>query len=330
MTLPASTTTSLPRAAPPARLNLLLGGGLVGLHLFALLLAPTLVPICAIVSLAAAALLTPTLWALMHEAIHGLLFRAPAANRAGGRALAIVFGAPFRALRFAHLRHHRYSRTPWGREEVYDPAAQPRWLAFALHYLRITVGLYLAELAVLFACWLPASLLRRALQPQNPDLPDGSAGMRRMLERDVLDAAALREIRVDAVAVLALYGGSLLLYGAHWPWLAAMLAVRALIASQLDHAPHHGTPLERRDYALNLHAPRWLRLYLLNFPLHRAHHVHPHLPWTALPRACVATGGTDIAFATAVLRQWRGPIALDAARRIALPDVAGAGQPRSG
>lgn len=332
MTLPASTATSTPRAAPPARLNLALGGGLVGLHLFALLAAPLLPPVCAIVALAAIALLTPTLWALVHEAIHGLLFPRPAANRAGGRALAIVFGAPFRALRFAHLRHHRYSRTPWGREEVYDPAAQPRWLAFALHYLRITFGLYLAELAMLFACWLPAALLRRTLLPQNPDLPDGSAGMRRMLERDLLDAAALRETRIDALAVLALYGAALLLYGAHWPWLAAMLAVRALIASQLDHAPHHGTPLERREYALNMHAPRWLRLYLLNFPLHRAHHVHPHLPWTALPRACGATGGTDIGFATAVLRQWRGPIALDAARRILPPQApgTGVGHPRAG
>lgn len=174
---------------------------------------------------------------------------------------------------------------------------------------------------MLFACWLPAAFLRRHLSGQNPDLPDGAAGMQRMLDRDVLAAASLRQIRIDAIAVLALYGGSMVLYGAHWPWIVAVLGARALIASQLDHAPHHGTPLERRDYALNMHAPNWLRLYLLNFTLHRVHHAYPHLPWTALPKVYNAASGMDIRFATAVLRQWRGPIALDEARKIELGDA---------
>lgn len=319
---PTTALAPIPRAAPPVRANTALAAGLLGAHLFALLIAPALAIPAAwqAASLAAVALLSPMLWALVHEAIHGLLFPAARANRIGGRLLAIAFGAPFRALRFAHLRHHRYSRTPWGREEVYDPAAQPRWLAYLFHYLRITVGLYVAELAMLFACWLPASFLRRHLSGQSPDLPDGSAGMQRMLDRDVLGTAGLREIRIDSIAVLALYAGSMLLYGAHWPWLLGVLGVRALIASQLDHAPHHGTPLERREYALNMHAPSWLRLYLLNFPLHRVHHAYPHLPWTALTKVDNAASGADIGFFVAVLRQWRGPIALEDARRIVAND----------
>lgn len=84
--------------------------------------------------------------------------------------------------------------------------------------------------------------------------------------------------------------------------------MRAFISSQLDHAPHHGTPLERRDHALNLSAPRWLQHVLLNFNFHRTHR-HPHLPWRSLP-ALADTEPADIAFTHAVLRQWRGPIAL--------------------
>lgn len=293
-------------------------------HAVALLAAPLYFPPAgAAVLLAALALSSPTLWALIHEGIHGLLFRSAVANRMTARILAIAFGAPFRALRFAHLRHHRYSRTPWGREEIWDPTEQPRWRAYLAHYLRISIGLYVAELAMLFACWLPASFLRRHLHGQSPDLPDGSPGMQRMLERDVLAPAALREIRIDAVLVLMVYGAAIVLYGSHWYWVVAALGLRALIASQLDHAPHHGTPLDRREYALNMHAPSWLRLYLLNFPLHRVHHAYPHLPWTALPHVNDASAGADIGLARAVLRQWRGPIALDDARRIVAPEPRG-------
>ena len=133
-------------------------------------------------------------------------------------------------------------------------------------------------------------------------------------QRDVLGASALAQIRLDAACVVALYGGAFLLYGARWSILIAMLLVRAFISSQLDHAPHHDTPLDRRDHALNLSAPRWLQCVLLNFNFHRAHHQHPNLPWRVLPtRASFERG--DTSFVRAVLRQWRGPIALHCARR---------------
>lgn len=312
-----------PIATTPVRRNAALAISMVAMHLLALWVVPwrQLAPVWMISLLAIAAVLSPLLWSLIHEAIHGLLFRSPGANRTCGRLLSIVFGSPFRALRFAHLRHHRYNRTEWGREEVYDRSKQSRWAAWLFHYARITVGLYVVELAMLFACWLPVAFLRRHLIGQSPDLPDGSAGMQRMLDRDVLGVAAIREIRIDSLAVLALYGSSMILYGAHWPWLVGMLAVRALLASQLDHAPHHGTPLDVREYALNMHAPRWIRLCVLNFTLHRVHHAYPHLPWTALPEIRDDTSGIDIGYGTAILRQWRGPIALDEARKIVLDDT---------
>ena len=132
-------------------------------------------------------------------------------------------------------------------------------------------------------------------------------------ERDVLGAAPLAQIRFDAACIIALYGSAFVLYGNRWPILATMLLLRAFVSSQLDHAPHHATPLDRRDHALNLAAPRWLRCVLLNFNFHRVHHQHPNLPWRALPaRASFEVG--DISFARGVLRQWRGPIALPSRR----------------
>jgi len=296
----------------PIGINTALAASIVALHLATLLVLPALpaVPAAALIAaVAVAALGTPTHWALIHEAIHGVLLPGRAANERLARVLAILFGVPFRAVRFAHLRHHRYNRTPWGREEIYDPAERSLFAAYVLHYLRITVGLYVGELVLSLLCWLPRSILRRHLHALCPDASDGTPGMRVVADREVLSTAALAQIRIDAIAVVALYGGAFAIYGARWPILAALLAVRAFISSQLDHAPHHGTPLERRDHALNLSAPRWLQHVLLNFNFHRAHHRHPHLPWRSLP-ALADTEPGDIPFARAVLRQWRGPIAL--------------------
>lgn len=295
----------------PAAHNSALAALVASANLGALLVAPLFhgVPAVALTLAAIAALASPTHWALIHEAIHGLLLPGRAANERLARGLAIRFGAPFRAVRFAHLRHHRYNRSVAGREEVYDPAVRSRAAAFVAHYLRITCGLYVGELALSFLCWLPRAALRRGLAKLCPDLRDGSGSLMAVAERDVLGARALAQIRVDALAVLALYGTAFALYGARWPILAAMLAVRAFLASQLDHAPHHGTPLDRREHALNLAAPRWLRAVLLNFNFHRAHHEHPHLPWRALPARATHEAG-DLSLVRGVLRQWRGPISL--------------------
>jgi fatty acid desaturase len=296
----------------PVRINASLAASIVALHAAALVLLPAVphVPEAALaISVAFAALGTPTHWALIHEAIHGVLLPRRAANERLARVLAILFGVPFRAVRFAHLRHHRYNRTPHGREEIYDPAKRSAFSAHVLHYVRITFGLYAGELALSLLCWLPRPVLRRRLHALCPDTSDGTPGMSVVADRDVLSASALAEIRIDAIGVLSLYGGAFALYGARWPILAALLVVRGFISSQLDHAPHHATPLDRRDHALNLSAPRWLQYVLLNFNFHRTHHRHPHLPWRSLPALADSEPG-DIAFAHAVLRQWRGPIAL--------------------
>lgn len=301
----------------PLGINATLAALLVAVHGAALLVLPAMhgVPDSVLIgAIALAALGTPTHWALIHEAIHGVLLPRRAANDLLARLLAILFGVPFRAVRFAHLRHHRYNRTAWGREEIYDPAEHSALAAYAMHYARITVGLYAGELMLSLLCWLPRPMLRRHLHALCPDTSDGTPGMSVVADREVLSASALMQIRIDALGVIALYGAAFALYGARWPILVALLAVRAFISSQLDHAPHHGTPLGRRDHAMNLSAPRWLQHVLLNFNFHRAHHRHPHLPWRSLPALADAEPG-DVPFTHAVLRQWRGPVALPAAER---------------
>jgi fatty acid desaturase len=298
--------------AIPVRINVGLAALVGVVHVAALIVLPSarFVPDAVLIAtIAFAALGTPTHWALIHEAIHGVLLPSRVANERLARVLAILFGVPFRAVRFAHLRHHRYNRTPWGREEIYDPSQRSVFAAYVLHYLRITCGLYVGELALSLLCWLPRPFLQRHLHALCPDTSDGTPGMAVVADREVLSARALAQIRLDAVCIFVLYVAAFVLYGPRWPILAGLLAARAFISSQLDHAPHHATPLERRDHALNLTAPRWLQYVLLNFNFHRAHHRHPHVPWRSLPRFADAEPA-DIPFVRGVLRQWLGPVAL--------------------
>jgi len=301
----------------PERSNQLLAAGLLCLQLSALLLLPgcwllwsgakpVLLPI-ALALLVLSALCSTTLWALIHEAIHGLISASTKRNRFWGRALAIVHGCPLRMLRHGHLHHHRNSRGPADRSEVYDPQHQARWSAALAHYVRIAGGLYVAELLFNLVIFLPRQRLEQMLQGAHPGA-ENAADLQRA-RRELFDGNRLRELRMDALSVLVLYATAVCLWGSLWWCLLVLLAWRALAISMVDNAFHYATPLDDKLYALNLRLPVWVGRGILHFNLHRAHHRDVRAPWSALP-LIAELEADDPDFATAVLRQWRGPIAL--------------------
>jgi fatty acid desaturase len=298
--------------AIPARTNLVLGGVFLGANTFVLfVMAMLALPMAMKFSAVSLVVLTtPAHWALVHDAIHSHALPGRKFNETFGRVMAVAFGVPFRAARFAHLRHHRYNRAPTAREEVFDPAAQSRLAAYAFHYFRISIGLYAGELALCALCFLPKPILRRHLQSLCPAVDGISRASADAAIDDALRDPSLRQIRFDALCIVLMLGTSAFLFGSAWPLLVALFVGRGLIISHLDHAPHHGTPIDQRDYAINMRAPRWLQFALLNFNFHRTHHENPQLPWSALRRGDDFRAD-DISFVRAVFRQWRGPIAID-------------------
>jgi fatty acid desaturase len=253
------------------------------------------------------ALTTNTMWSLIHEAIHGHLFAERRWNDHAGRLLCVLYGAPFRALRIAHLLHHRYSRTRRDRTEVFDSARTSRLAASVGFYVQLLGGMYLLEVLSSVACLLP----RRAIDWLAPrlDHPDSTGGL---VVQAVRAPRALREMRLDMLAILIVFGAAVGLYGAHVWELAAVLAVRAALVSIADNSYHYATQLEQPRLAMNAGAPRWIAAALLHFNLHGVHHRHPHLPWFALPAQFERDGGRpDIDLATCFLRQLQGPIPLD-------------------
>ncbi|MFI5952370.1 fatty acid desaturase [Cryptosporangium sp. NPDC051539] len=161
-------------------------------------------------------LLTTPLWSLLHEAIHGGLLPGRRANDAWGRVLAIGYGAPFALLKAGHLVHHRYSRTPRERTEIYTAGS---WASHAPgYYLRLFGGLYLAEVASVLLTVLPsrawAALARRS------DRPDTVAGL--LLDR--VRRRSLRQFRVDALAIVVVHAAAFVADGdtCHDGWFSAV------------------------------------------------------------------------------------------------------------
>ncbi|WP_190257566.1 fatty acid desaturase family protein [Dactylosporangium sucinum] len=250
------------------------------------------------------ALTTIPLWSLIHESIHGTLLRDRAWNDRLGRLLATGYGGPFTLLKAGHLLHHRYSRTPRERTEIYDPAVTS-WLAAArAYYPRLLGGLYLAELVSIVLALVPAAgwrwLVRRT------DSLDSVTGL--LFER-VSRREHLRRFRLESVAIVVTYTGSALAYGPHLWLLGVAVGVRALLVSLADNAYHYRTRLERPLDAMNLRLPRGMELFVLAFNLHQVHHRHPGLRWHELRAAFVADRDEfHLGWFTAVARQLQGPV----------------------
>jgi len=247
-----------------------------------------------------------TLWALIHEAIHHNLTHASRDDVSLGRLLSIIHGAPFRVLQIGHLFHHRYSRTVRERSEVYDPRHTSRGRAAIAYYFRLLGGLYVYEVLAAVLCLLPARVLV-ALRSRIGG-PETVAGL--ILE-SLASPERLREVRVDASLIFALYAGSALAYGGYAWMLVALLSARAVVISLNDNVYHYRTPLEDVVYARDLDAPRVLSALMLNFNLHGAHHRNTRLTWREL-RGATAAGESRNAqgWFSAILVQLEGPIAV--------------------
>ncbi len=242
------------------------------------------------------------LWSILHESIHGSLLRDRAWNDRLGRALAVGYGAPFILLKSGHLLHHRFSRTPRERTEVYDTGS---WGSHAPgYYLRLVGGLYLAEVASVLLAVAPKPLwyrLRRLL-----DRPDTVTA----LLFDAITGRRLGQFRPDAALIVLVYAGAFLAYGRNWWILMVVLAGRAFLVSVADNAYHYGTALDEPLEAMNLELPRPLESFVLAFNLHGIHHKYPGLAWHSLRGVFLADGGRfDLGWWRAVARQVKGPIA---------------------
>lgn len=259
--------------------------------------ALTLVPIAA---------LSNPFWSLIHETVHDMFHPSSRINRAAGRVLSVFFGSPWRVLRLSHLLHHKLNRAPLEGTELYDAGESTRIKAGVGYYFQILGGLYLLEIISPLPFFLPRRLLR-LLERRFTKREDLSG----MLVRGLTQGGSVREMRVDGIAIAALFGLSAFCYGEHWRLLAMALEARAFLISFLDNVYHYRTPVNDVFYANNLRLPRLLARALLHFNLHGIHHRNPAIPWIRLPEVFEEQAKKfDGDYFAAAVRQLRGPVPL--------------------
>jgi fatty acid desaturase len=230
---------------------------------------------------------------LMHEGMHGTLFAAGRANRWTSVALGATFCLSFTAYRVLHQRHHRYLGDPRDPDD-YGNYTSNRLLLWAMHYMRLLVGVYV------YIVMIPILACRH-----------GSPADRRDVLIEYLVLAA-----VYATAFAIVPGGILLFF-----WLiplviaAHMTAVRGF--TQHGIAEAHDPLLASRSIQAN----RVVAFCLLHENYHLEHHLFPEIPsyhlaevhrliWPRLPRAVTGRSylGFLLRFFAATLRMDETPI----------------------
>ncbi len=283
---------------------LTLGYQLVGLPL--LLRATGSVSFALLATLAPVVLATPIHWGLIHEGIHGQLLRSRRANEAFARLLAIGMAMPFDAVRFGHLMHHRFTREAFDRPDV-DDARGPRWLRRLSWYVRLLGGLYVAEVFAPLLAFIPVPMARAVIEHSID--AHGAAGqqVQRLFSNHVQDPAKRSRARRDWLCSLVFYAGAFALYGKAWPVLVLAMYLRGLWLSVADNLPHYGVAMDEPGRSRDFRVPPGLGLLLMNHHLHRQHHLHPTLPWVALPELVESAPASERgAYWRAVFRQFRG------------------------
>ncbi|WP_232823595.1 fatty acid desaturase [Dyella sp. C9] len=254
--------------------------------------------------------LAPMHWGLIHESIHGRLLAQRRSNEWLGRSLAIAFMLPFDAVRFGHLMHHRFTRETYDRPDVHD-GVTPTMLARIGYYLHLLGGFYLAEIALPLLTFLPTPVVRRLVERKLHSDNSIDRDIQRLFVAFAGNADRRGRIRRDWMLSVTLHACAFYFYGAWWPALAATMFLRGLWISLADNLPHYDVLLEEKARARNFRVSAFWRPVLMNHHLHRLHHQHPTLPWTALPalaRAEADASGPNVeaGYFSAAFRQFRG------------------------
>ena len=248
-----------------------------------------------------------TVFSLLHEATHGVLHPSRRVNDWLGRLAAAFFPTSYTLQRTFHLTHHRHNRTEREQFDYLRPGDN-RFLKHAQWYSILT-GLYWAFVPVgCVAFALFPGLLRR-LKGEGTRYGE-QTGAEAYLGR--LEDAPGGTIRLEVLFTLAVQAGLVLglgLTGSGWALCYAAFAVNW---SSLQYADHAWSPLDVRTGAWDLRVAAPVRWLFLNYHYHRAHHLHPRVPWLYLGRY-VDESVPRPSFPRIWLSMWRGPRPLPAA-----------------
>lgn len=195
--------------------------------------------------------------AVVHETLHGHLFRSARANRLVGNVAGAWVGLPWSGYRAYHLGHHQASCT------ADDPEGPPYRFTSKWYYVAMPIGGPL--FALTFVWWTVRTIVG-------------------MPPPFVRSARQRRDITIDGLLSIAFYGGAVAL-GVHdlrllatvWlvPWLFAIVVLEPLVLVP----EHYGASMADAEFALSttrtVRSNRLLTWIYWGNNFHTAHHVAP-------------------------------------------------------
>ena len=282
----------------PAALN----GLIIALQLTAiagcLWIAATPLTTPGVLALAAAfGVVMNSVYAIIHEADHGMLFTNRRLNDVGGILMSLFFPAPFHLLRQGHLGHHMRNRSDDEAFDLYFEGEHPIWKSLQL-YGTLT-GLY--WLVVVFSnvvvLAFPFVMQRQYFTFDRPS----AAFM------DALNPRYAWMIRFEAIATIALHATLVWALGIPIFTYAVMYAGFGVSWSAMQYVHHFGTARHVLEGARNLWIWGPLDALWLNHNWHLTHHKHPTIPWIHLPAIGRAENPERGFLPAHYARMWRGP-----------------------
>ncbi|MDA8018784.1 MAG: fatty acid desaturase [Thermoanaerobaculia bacterium] len=271
--------TPAPTAEPdrfpiPTRTNLTI----IGLQLAAvsgIILGVRAAPSWGVVALWAVAfgIVGNSIYAIIHEAEHGVLHPNPKINEGLGVLMSLLFPAPYHLIRQGHIGHHLRNRSD---DEAFDLFFDgEHFVTKCLQWYSILTGVFwisivLANVAVLVAPVLLDKKLYRFDRPSYALF-------------DSLNPVYRRLIRLEALLAILVHTAIVIGFGVSPLRYAAMYFGFGFSWSALQYLHHYGTERHVVRGARNVWILPLLDLILLNHNWHLTHHKHPVVSWKYLP-----------------------------------------------
>jgi fatty acid desaturase len=239
-----------------------------------------------------------SVYSIIHEAEHAMLFPRRAWNDAAGAFMALFFPAPFHLIRQGHLGHHFRNRSDDEAFDLYFEGDHRLWRCLVLY--GILTGCYwiVVVLGNLVFLFFPFAADKRYWDFDRPS----HAFM------ESLNPSYRRLIQLECLAAIGLH--ALIIWWFHIPPLnyAVMYFGFGLTWSAMQYVHHYGTERHVTRGARNLRLWEPIDRLWLNHNWHLVHHQHPTVPWIHLP---VLEGPTPAGKRGFLLwsyfKMWRGP-----------------------
>jgi fatty acid desaturase len=239
-----------------------------------------------------------SVYSIIHEAEHAMLFANRKWNDFWGAIMALFFPAPFHLIRQGHLGHHFRNRSDDEAFDLYFEDDHRLWRCLILY--GILTGCYwiVVVLGNVVFLLFPFAADKKYW---NFDRPSHAF-------MESLNPNYRRLIQLECLAVILLH--AFLIWWLHIPLLnyAVMYFGFGLTWSSMQYVHHYGTERHVTRGARNLRLWEPIDRFWLNHNWHRVHHEHPTIPWIHLPVLGRAEQTQRRGFLLwSYFRMWRGP-----------------------